>query len=143
MNCFLYVVPLTLSFKQKPVLLFWLLLAYITTLKPYPSVVDLSLQFGLLPLFYPIIAEFIPRFLVLIQFYIGSMFILPIAWYAWLYQGSGNANFYYANTLVIGIAQVWLIIEILHITLEREYKRKHNLEPFNTADANSKIKKNQ
>jgi len=130
LNCFLYVVPLSICFRRRPVLLFWLLLTFIGTLKPYPSAADLALQFGLLPLFYPIIAEFLVRFLVLMQVYLYSFILMPIAWYAWLYQGSGNANFYYGTTLAIGVAQVWLIVEVLHLALERQYKRKHQLVPF-------------
>lgn len=132
LNCFLYVIPLSICFKKRPVLLFWLLFTFITTLKPYPSVADLALQFGLLPLFYPIISEFIIRFIGIIQIYLYCFILMPIAWYAWLYQGSGNANFFYGTTLAIGCAQIWLLIEILHLALERQYKRKHGLVPFGT-----------
>ena len=130
LNCFLYVAPLTISFKRRPVLLFWLLVAYMTTLKPYPSAADLALQFGLLPLFYPLIREFLVRFIVIAQVYLYTFVLMPIAWYAWLYQGSGNANFFYGTTLAIGGAQMWLIVEILHLSLERQYRRKHLLVPF-------------
>merc|ERR1712137_1335624 len=114
--------------------LFWILLTFITTLKPYPSVADLAIQFGLLPLFYPIISEFLVRFIGIAQIYLYSFILMPIAWYAWLYQGSANANFFYGTTLAIGCAQIWLLVEILHLGLERQYKRKHGIIPFGTVE---------
>lgn len=134
----MYVIPLSISLKNRPVLLFWLLFTYTATLKPYPSVADLALQFALLPLFYPIINEFLVRFFVIAQIYLYSSIVLPLAWYVWLYQGSGNANFYYGATLAIGCAQVWLIIEILHIALERAYKVKHGVYPFGKKSSKQK-----
>lgn len=53
-----------------------------------------------------------------------------MTWYSWIYQGSGNANFYYGMTLGLGFAQVWLLVEILHYALETRYRRKHSLFPF-------------
>jgi len=130
LNCFLYTAPLSICFRKRPVLLFWLLFTYYTTLKSYPSVSDLAVEFGLLPLFYPILMEFLHRFVIIAQFYIYCGIVMPILWYAWLYQGSGNANFYYGCTLALGLAQIWLLIEVTHLAQERAYKFKHKLAPF-------------
>jgi GPI-anchor transamidase subunit U len=123
-------IPMSICLRRRPVLLFWVLFTYITMLKPYPSVADLAVEFGLLPLFYQLVFEFIPRFFVIVQMFLYSFVLMPLAWNAWLYQGSGNANFYYASTLVVGIAQIWLLIEILHLALERAYQFKHKLHPY-------------
>jgi phosphatidylinositol glycan class U len=39
--------------------------------------------------------------------------LAPVNWYFWVYQGSGNVNFYYATTLVYNIAHVVLIVDML------------------------------
>ena len=61
---------------------------------------------------------------------------MPMTWYLWIYQGSGNANFYYGMTLGLGFAQVWLLIEMLHYSLENSYKRKHKIAPFDDPKSN-------
>jgi phosphatidylinositol glycan class U len=99
-------------------------------LKPYPSMADLAVEFGLLPLFYQLVFEFTPRFVIIIQMFLYSSVLMPLSWNAWLYQGSGNANFYYASTLVVGIGQIWLLVEVLHLALERAYLFRHKLPPY-------------
>lgn len=36
----------------------------------------------------------------------------PILWYGWLYSGTANSNFYFAITLVAGIAQTIMMSDI-------------------------------
>ncbi len=42
----------------------------------------------------------------------------------WIYRGSGNANFYYAVTLVIGVLQVQYLVECISIVLKNDYLKK-------------------
>jgi len=97
---------------------------------------DLALEFGLLPLFAPLLVQFTMRTLIIFQIFAYVLFaLMPMTWYLWIYQGSGNANFYYGMTLGLGFAQVWLLIEMLHFSLENRYKRKHKIAPFDDPNA--------
>jgi phosphatidylinositol glycan class U len=51
--------------------------------------------------------------------------LAPIFWHLWIYAGSGNANFFYAITLVYNLGQVLLLIDIVYAALRREYDLKH------------------
>ena len=63
------------------------------------------------------------------MFFISTI-LAPIMWHLWIHTGSGNANFYFAITLVYSISQIFLIVDILYAYLKREYiKFKGDLIP--------------
>lgn len=43
--------------------------------------------------------------------------LAPVNWYYWIHQGSGNANFYYAVTLMYNIPQVIILIDMMRAHL--------------------------
>jgi phosphatidylinositol glycan class U len=51
--------------------------------------------------------------------------LAPIFWHLWIYAGSGNANFFYAITLVYNLGQVLLLIDIVYASLRREFDVKN------------------
>lgn len=131
LNCFFYLAPLTICLHKKPVLLFWLILTLLATLKPYPTVADLALETALLPLFAPLVSNFIFRFIVIFLIFLFVLpLLMPLAWHSWIYDGSGNANFYYGMTLAIAAAQVFLVSEMLHSVLEESYRHKHKIDHY-------------
>ena len=42
----------------------------------------------------------------------------------WIYQGTGNANFYYAINLVLTVGQVLIITDAIALVLKDEYLYK-------------------
>ena len=44
--------------------------------------------------------------LIVIGVFLVATILAPCMWYLWIYAGSGNANFFYAVTLVYNAAQV-------------------------------------
>ena len=52
------------------------------------------------------------RFVDMILLSVGSL-LLPVMWYIWLYPGSGNANFYYNQTLVYEFACAQVLIKFV------------------------------
>lgn len=52
-----------------------------------------------------------------------SLLLLPTFHHLWLYSGSGNANFFYASTLVWAISQGGLLNEVLAAYGRREVLR--------------------
>jgi len=49
--------------------------------------------------------------------------LAPVNWYFWIHQGSGNANFYYAITLVYNIAHVLLILDVIKTRIWQDVMR--------------------
>ena len=45
----------------------------------------------------------------------------PIFYHLWIYAGSGNANFFYAITLVYTIGNIILLVDATFAMLKREF----------------------
>eukprot|EP01096_Ripella_sp_DP13-Kostka_P014579 TRINITY_DN6634_c0_g1_i1.p1 TRINITY_DN6634_c0_g1~~TRINITY_DN6634_c0_g1_i1.p1 ORF type:complete len:448 (+),score=138.55 TRINITY_DN6634_c0_g1_i1:133-1476(+) len=121
LNCFAYVLPLSIKLWKRPVFLFWAVMATITALKPYPTGVDLSLEFGMFPIFWVVLVEFGWMTYMLLGIFVAVGFMMPIAWEAWIYQGNGNSNFFYAATLAVALAQARLVPPSVRFFVERDY----------------------
>ena len=53
------------------------------------------------------------------SFVAGSMLLFaavlgPVFWHAWVVDGAGNANFFYAITLVHGLGQVMVLVDAVY-----------------------------
>lgn len=115
----------------------------ISIFKSYPSLGDFALWHALLGCYselgtrkyFPIYsaknifsnpnsAVDISRPLLLFSLTLYSLFLLPTFSHLWLYSGSGNANFFYASTLVWAISQGGLLIDVLTSRERREVLRE-------------------
>lgn len=56
--------------------------------------------------------------------------LAPIFWSMWIYQGTGNANFYYAINLALTLAQVMFIIDSIAVVLKEDYGVKKQVVGF-------------
>jgi phosphatidylinositol glycan class U len=94
-----YVGGLTIRLRQQPLFVITTLLGIFAVFKPYPSISDTSLYLAMLPLYrhvFPLMRyTFLASATVLYATFLG-----PAFYYLWIYAGSGNANFFYAITLV-------------------------------------------
>eukprot|EP01095_Lingulamoeba_sp_RSL-Kostka_P006558 TRINITY_DN2064_c0_g3_i1.p1 TRINITY_DN2064_c0_g3~~TRINITY_DN2064_c0_g3_i1.p1 ORF type:complete len:490 (+),score=84.21 TRINITY_DN2064_c0_g3_i1:43-1470(+) len=124
LHCFVYLLPLSIRFKHRPIFLFWTIIAIIATFQPYTSTIEVFIEIILMTMFTPIILDLHFRGVILYQIFVYLSILMPLFWKAWIYQGSGNANFFYGTTLVLSIGQVWIISEGLRFMLERDYLRK-------------------
>lgn len=52
-----------------------------------------------------------------------SCVLAPVNWYYWIHQGSGNANFYYATTLLYNIPLLLIVGDVLRTYLVRRILR--------------------
>eukprot|EP00026_Physarum_polycephalum_P009122 Phypoly_transcript_09234.p1 GENE.Phypoly_transcript_09234~~Phypoly_transcript_09234.p1 ORF type:complete len:404 (+),score=53.27 Phypoly_transcript_09234:174-1214(+) len=123
---FIYIIPLTARLSNHPFFLFWTLLAISCTFKAYPALGDFSLPLALLPLFHRIVYRLAYPIVVVVVM-IVVVVLAPIIWHMWIYTGGGNANFYYAVTLVFTLAQVLLISDAAGAVVKRDYLLKHNI----------------
>ncbi|KAH3768106.1 GPI transamidase subunit PIG-U family protein [Pelomyxa schiedti] len=119
-NVVIYVAPMTIRLRRWPLLLLWALLSVITIFKSYPSVADDALLFALFPLIWTYVRY--TRYLVGAG--IASIclaVLLPILWSMWIYEGTGNANFYYGACLGHAIATVIFVTDCLSVALKTQF----------------------
>lgn len=116
-----YVGGLSIRLRQHPLGAACLLLGIFAIFKPYPSIADTSLFFGVVPLFrhlFPLMRyPFVATAAILYATFLG-----PAFWHLWIYAGSGNANFFYAITLVWSLAQSLIVSDLTFAIIRDEWE---------------------
>ncbi|CAL3970155.1 unnamed protein product [Diplocarpon coronariae] len=116
-----YVAGLTIRLRRQPLFVLTILLGIFAIFKPYPSISDTSLFLALLPLYrhvFPLMRyTFLASSTVLYTTLLG-----PAFYYLWIYAGSGNANFFYAITLVWSLGLSILVADTLFAVLRDEWE---------------------
>ncbi|KAF8608599.1 PIG-U-domain-containing protein [Ceratobasidium sp. AG-I] len=123
----IYVAPICMKFKHDPFYAAYLLLGVSATLKSYPTLADAGLFISLTPLFpetFTHLRHPLPTFLL----HLHSALLMPLASHLWLSQGTGNANFLYAATLVYGLANGGMVIDAVWAGLRTAFVVKDNEE---------------
>lgn len=91
--------------------------------KPYPSIADTNLYFCLLCV-YPHLFNHV-RYLFLVSCAVLYCCIFgPAFYYLWIYAGSGNANFFYAITLVWNLTQGILLSDLVFACMKEEWENE-------------------
>ncbi|KAG9103357.1 hypothetical protein FRC06_011304 [Ceratobasidium sp. 370] len=106
----IYVAPICMKFKHDPFYAAYLLLGVSATLKSYPTLADAGLFISLTPLF-PETFAYLRHPLPTVLLHLHAALLMPLASHLWLAQGTGNANFLYAATLVYGLANGAMVID--------------------------------
>ncbi|SCV70238.1 BQ2448_1632 [Microbotryum intermedium] len=119
LHVLIYVAPLTFAFQSDPMFALVLMIGIIALFKSYTALGDFALWHAVLAL-YSELASHLTRPLVYFGLTLYALALLPSFHHLWLYSGSGNANFFYASTLVWAIGQGGLLIEVLDAKLRRE-----------------------
>jgi GPI-anchor transamidase subunit U len=116
-----YVGPLTFRLKKQPLFVVTCLLGIFAIFKPYPSIADTTLFLSLLPLYrhvFPLMRyTFVAAAVLLYATLLG-----PAFYYLWIYAGSGNANFFYAITLVWSLGLTLIVADTLFAVLRDEWE---------------------
>lgn len=116
-----YVGGLTIRLRTQPHFVLTILLGIFAIFKPYPSISDTSLFLAMLPLYrhvFPLMRyTFVESSIVLYATLLG-----PAFYYLWIYAGSGNANFFYAITLVWSVGLSVLVGDVLYAVLRDEWE---------------------
>jgi phosphatidylinositol glycan class U len=116
-----YVGGLSIRIRAQPLVVLTLLLGVFSIFKPYPSIADTSLFLAMLPLFrhlFPLMRyNFVAAATMLYASVLG-----PAFYYLWVYAGSGNANFFYAITLVWSLGQSLLVSDLTFAALRDEWE---------------------
>jgi phosphatidylinositol glycan class U len=116
-----YVGGLSVRIRRQPLVVLTLLLGIFAVFKPYPSIADVSLFLGLVPLYrhvFPLMRyTFVVAAVVMYATFLG-----PAFYHLWIYAGSGNANFFYAITLVWGLGLSLMVCDLTFAILRDEWE---------------------
>ncbi|POS78894.1 glycosylphosphatidylinositol transamidase-2 [Diaporthe helianthi] len=116
-----YVGALSIRIRSQPLFVITLLLGIFGIFKPYPSISDTSLFLAMVPLYrhvFPLMRyTFVVPSTILYATFLG-----PAFYYLWIYAGSGNANFFYAITLVWSLGQSLLVSDLTFAALRDEWE---------------------
>ncbi|EPQ62783.1 GPI transamidase subunit [Blumeria graminis f. sp. tritici 96224] len=116
-----YVPGLTIRLRRQPLFVLTTLLGIFAIFKPYPSISDTSLFLAMLPLYrhvFPLMRYTFLGFSTILY----ATLLGPSFYYLWIYAGSGNANFFYAITLVWGLGLSILVADSLFAVLRDEWE---------------------
>ncbi|KAK0732577.1 GPI transamidase subunit PIG-U [Apiosordaria backusii] len=116
-----YVGGLSVRIRRQPLVVLTLLLGIFAIFKPYPSISDTSLFLAMVPLYRHVFPLMRYSFVIAAVIMYAS-FLGPAFYYLWIYAGSGNANFFYAITLVWGLGLSLLVCDLMFAVLRDEWE---------------------
>lgn len=108
---------LTIKLHQNPLLLFLCQCIVNSMLKPYPTAADAAQFMAFLPLFPELLVQ-LPSAVFSASSLLMLAYLGPTMWYLWMDAGTGNANFFYAITLLWGAWQAMLLLQLLSAAIE-------------------------
>lgn len=116
-----YVAGLSIRLRSQPLVVLVLLTGIFAIFKPYPSIGDSGLFLALVPLYRHIFPLMRYTFVITATIMYAS-FLGPAFYHLWIYAGSGNANFFYAITLVWSLGQSLLVSDLTFAVLRDEWE---------------------
>lgn len=132
LNAFIYAIPLTIRLRNDPIINIILQIGLLSVLKSYPNVGETGCYIAILLPILGYLFQLTRNFLVYSCMLIFSTILAPVMLYLWLGSGGGNANFYFAITIVYSVGQIFLLVDILYAHLKRDFiKQNGNDVPNN------------
>ncbi|KAL8927924.1 MAG: hypothetical protein Q9172_001150 [Xanthocarpia lactea] len=116
-----YVGGLSFRLRTQPLFVLTTLIGIFAIFQPYPSIADASLYFALLPLYSHVFPLMRYTFFAMATILYATL-LGPAFYYLWIYAGSGNANFFYAITLVWSLGLSIIVGECLFAVLRDEWE---------------------
>ncbi|WWD17168.1 hypothetical protein CI109_101606 [Kwoniella shandongensis] len=118
----IYVAPICMRLSDDPLFAILVLVGIFSTWKSYPALGDMALWAGLLGCFPEVVSNLRhPLFTLTVHLY--TSILLPLLHSLWLLTGTGNANFFYAATMVYGLNASLAIVDVLSAGLRLGVKR--------------------
>ncbi|KAL4155806.1 hypothetical protein PRNP1_007908 [Phytophthora ramorum] len=115
----IYVVPIYLRLAPRPQAYACALIGIFTLFQAYPSFGDFGFFLSMLALHPKTIMTIENRFVYVIGLGVATC-MLPVMWFLWLFPASGNANFFYNQTLVYQIFNSQIITAFVAATMKRD-----------------------
>ncbi|CAH8535503.1 unnamed protein product [Schistosoma turkestanicum] len=107
------VVGLTIKFNQNPLYICLVISFIINILQPYHNIGEFGLLISILPIWSHLLKQTQLLF-ISSSCLLTALILSPLFHYIWLQPGTGNANFYFAASLVHAFGQVILITDLLN-----------------------------
>ena len=135
LNCFVYVLPLSIQLKDEPFFLSWILISLTAIFKSYPSYGDVGFYLAILPIFSHLF-PYMKQLFVAGNMFVAATILGPVLHQMWIYNGSANSNYFFAINLVFGMAQILLVTDVLFSHMKREFYLKNGFKHLgvNTQD---------
>lgn len=99
----IYILPICMKFQHDPLYAAFLLIGVLGTFKAYLTLADPGLFLSMMSLF-PEVHGYLRHLIVTTLLHLHAALLLPLQHVLWVSEGRGNANFYYAASLVMGMA---------------------------------------
>ncbi|CAI5729163.1 unnamed protein product [Peronospora effusa] len=115
----IYVVPIYLRLAHRPQAYACALIGTFSLFQAYPSFGDFGFFLSMLALHPKTIMTIENRFVYVIGLGAATC-MLPVMWFLWLFPASGNANFFYNQTLVYQIFSSQIITAFVGATMKRD-----------------------
>ncbi|KAL7999767.1 putative GPI transamidase subunit PIG-U [Plasmopara halstedii] len=115
----IYVAPIYLRLAHRPQAYACVLIGIFSLFQAYPSFGDFGFFLTMLALHPKSIMMIENRFLYVLGLGVATC-MLPVMWFLWLFPASGNANFFYNQTLVYQIFNSQLITAFVGATMKRD-----------------------
>ncbi|ORY32832.1 putative cell division cycle protein 91 [Naematelia encephala] len=117
----IYVAPICLRFRHDPLIAILVLAGVLGTWKSYPTLGDTAVWACLLGCFPEIVSNLRhPLFTLTVHLY--TSILLPLLHSLWLLTGTGNANFFYAATMVYGLNASLAIVDVVGAAMRARVK---------------------
>jgi phosphatidylinositol glycan class U len=108
----IYVVPICLKFQYDPLYASFIILGILGTFKSYATLSDPGLFLSMIVI-YPETYQYLRHPIVTFLLHLHASLLMPLFYHLWLVQGTGNANFFYASTLVFACANGAALVDSL------------------------------
>ncbi|KAG3075612.1 hypothetical protein PI124_g22053 [Phytophthora idaei] len=115
----IYVVPIYLRLAHRPQAYACALIGIFSLFQAYPSFGDFGFFLSMLTLHPKTIMTIENRFVYVLGLGVATC-MLPVMWFLWLFPASGNANFFYNQTLVYQIFNTQIITAFVGATMKRD-----------------------
>ncbi|KAK4981463.1 hypothetical protein LTR66_009969 [Elasticomyces elasticus] len=116
-----YMPGLCIRLRKQPLAVVVLMVGIISIFGPYTSIGDVGLFLSMLPLYahvFPLMRYTFPALSTLLY----AALLGPAFYHLWIYAGSGNANFFYAITLVWNLGLILVLADTLYAILRDEWE---------------------
>ncbi|BFZ53081.1 hypothetical protein PYCC9005_000104 [Savitreella phatthalungensis] len=123
LHLLIYVAPLCIRLADDPLFAATTLLGLLAVFKPYPTLADTHLYWSLLLLWWRSTIRGRLRYSFILGCGIAFCALFgPAFYHLWIVAGTGNANFFYAITLVWALVQGWLVADVLFAWVKKAYE---------------------
>lgn len=112
-NAFIHVVPLSISLRDSPFFLLYVIILTSTIFQPYPNLAHIGLLTSLLPQHRHLFAH-MNHGLKISCTLITCMCLWPVFWHLWIMTGTANSNFYFGATAAFVAALILLLSDLLN-----------------------------